>query len=208
MTADNQSFCPLPTRPAGAGAALAPAAAPVRPDIAEIFGRGSTWQAFLEGCGAKALDMKRVLDSIRIPAGMLLDIKSRGPLRILAFGEAWCPDVIHHFPIVAALEGLLGDVHARFFNSDSQGDLLASLSEDGKKTIPLILFYDLEYREIARIRGRKPKAKEWMKGQIAGREIKDIPQQEKDDITTRFIDHFLQEFSSETWEELNTSLRK
>lgn len=204
MTSNEQGFCPMPTR-----FTAPPSQAVVQPpDAQAVYRTGLSWDGFLASSGSKGEDMRRIYGKIRIPAGLLLDLKAKAPLRIMAFGESWCPDVVHHFPIVAVFESLIENVEARYFKSDANGDLLASLSEDGKKSIPLILFLDESFREVARIRGRKPLAKEWMKQQIAGRDMKDILQEEKDAVAGRFIDQFLESFSMETWDELNACLRR
>jgi thioredoxin family protein len=203
MTGSEQSMCKLPEPHHPAAPALAP-----EPDasmhLPTLFQQGLTWPAFLEANNGRAKDlMLNVLERLSVPASLLMRLKARKPIKILSFGETWCPDVIHHFPIIALLERVLDNIEARFISSEAHASSLERLSGDGKKSIPLILFFDADFKEFARIRGRKPLARDWMKTAMNGRKPPEIAEPEKESITQNFIDGFLGEFIRETWQELD-----
>ena len=67
--------------------------------------------------------------------------RARGPAKVLAIGEDWCPDVYRGLPTMAKLADSAG-VEVRVFPRDSNLDMMNEFLKEGKyQSIPVFVFY-------------------------------------------------------------------
>ena len=67
--------------------------------------------------------------------------RARGPAKVLAIGEDWCPDVYRGLPTMAKLADSAG-VEVRVFPRDSNLDVMNEFLKEGKyQSIPVFVFY-------------------------------------------------------------------
>jgi hypothetical protein len=74
-----------------------------------------------------------------------------GSVKALALAEDWCPDVVANLPIVARIaEAMLGS-ELRIFPRDENLDIMDQyLFKDKYRSVPTIIFFDQDFRELGR----------------------------------------------------------
>jgi hypothetical protein len=72
----------------------------------------------------------------------------KGPAKVLALGEDWCPDVYRGLPTMARVAEAAG-LEMRVFPRDQNLDIMDEFLKDGKyQSIPVFVFYTLELRYL------------------------------------------------------------
>lgn len=72
-----------------------------------------------------------------------------GRLNVLVIAEDWCGDVIAGLPVLGKLAEASGTLNIRVFLRDQNEDLMNQYLNDGRfKSIPVIVFFDQQMREI------------------------------------------------------------
>ncbi len=119
---------------------------------AERFDQGISWEQWLEQIdrnqdkfisnyeGSKP-------DPAEVSAIKALMAKPGGPAKVLALGEAWCPDVFRGLPMLAKLCEATG-LELKIFFRDQHLDIMNEFLYKGEfQSIPTIVFYtaDLKY---------------------------------------------------------------
>ena len=163
----------------------------------DCFARAIAWEEYLDRNPGKKEELLGIHRALILEKRFLDYLRTKGPLRILAVGSAWCQDVVHQFPLLRRLEESLEGCQVRFLESEPDKSDLHRLAREGAETIPLILFLGPDYRELGRTSGRKLLAKEWMKSAVAGRRIADIPIDEVRRTVAEFNLRFCREFAHE-----------
>jgi hypothetical protein len=177
-------------------------------DLREAFLRAEPWEKYLSRNAQSQEGFLQVYHGIDPDPDIVDFLLGKGPLKVLALGETWCPDVIHHFPLLRRLEERVESLEVRFRSSDSEKPLMEVLNPDKKNTIPTIVFLDPDFKEEGRIKGRKPMAKEYMLGRLAGRRNVDVPKHEVAVILRDFNAQFAASFVQETYSEIRANLTK
>lgn len=86
----------------------------------------------------------------------------RGPIRVLAIAEDWCPDVVANLPLAAKLCQAL-DVELRVFPRDQNLDLANRYLNQGVyMSIPVVVFFDRDMKELGHWIERSKAATEFM----------------------------------------------
>jgi thiol-disulfide isomerase/thioredoxin len=88
-----------------------------------------------------------------------LAAKSDGPHHVMVIGEDWCPDVYRGMPVAARIAELMG-IEMRVFERDQNKDLIAEFRNGEFESIPVLVFYDKDHRELARLIERPKLANE------------------------------------------------
>lgn len=71
------------------------------------------------------------------------------PLNVLVLVEDWCGDVVANVPVLARLAEESGTLTLRFFLRDQNLDLMDQYLNEGKfRSIPTVVFFDQDFREI------------------------------------------------------------
>lgn len=74
--------------------------------------------------------------------------RKHGPLKVLAIGEDWCPDVVRGLPAMARIAEA-GGMELRVFPRDQNLDLMDLYLKEGKfRSIPAFAFFDRHFRTI------------------------------------------------------------
>jgi hypothetical protein len=124
--------------------------------LAEAFGGGQTLPAFRESLppeSATRLDLERRVDV----AGAKLAFRRLTDLRVLAIVEAWCKDSRDALPVLDVLLAASAGSELRVVRRDEHMDLMANYLKDGTfAAIPVFIFMDRAYRELARYIERPP----------------------------------------------------
>lgn len=70
-------------------------------------------------------------------------------LNVLVIAEDWCGDVIAGLPVLGKLADASGKLNIRVFLRDQNEDLINQYLKEGKfKSIPVIVFFDQQMREL------------------------------------------------------------
>jgi hypothetical protein len=73
-----------------------------------------------------------------------------GALKIMVIGEAWCPDVMRGMPAAARVAEVAG-MELRVFPRDKNLDIMNEFLKEGKfQSIPVMVFYTDDLRELSR----------------------------------------------------------
>ena len=88
--------------------------------------------------------------------------RSNGPVRCLAIGESWCPDVFRGMPVIARIVEAAG-MELRIFDRDKNNDSMAEFLKNGEhESIPVFVFYTKDHEYIAHWIERPSQANEEM----------------------------------------------
>jgi hypothetical protein len=73
-----------------------------------------------------------------------------GQLYIAAMGEDWCGDAVVIFPLVARVAAEAPGIDLRLFVRSKNPDLEGAYAGDGITSIPVLSFFDTDWREVGR----------------------------------------------------------
>ncbi len=83
------------------------------------------------------------------------------PLRVLVLAEDWCGDVVANLPVLGRLAKEVGTLDVRIFYRDQNPDLIERWLNQGKyQSIPVFVFFDEEFNELAHWIERPPSVTE------------------------------------------------
>ncbi len=86
----------------------------------------------------------------------------KGSVTVLALSESWCGDCVENLPVVAKLESKYPFLSLLIFPRDTNLDIMDQYLTDGKRTIPVFIFFDSDGNEIGRFIERPPGAHAFM----------------------------------------------
>ena len=96
-------------------------------------------------------------DVAKIKAAMA---KPNGPAKVLALGEAWCPDVFRGMPVMARLAEATG-LDLKIFFRDENLDIMNEFLYKGEfQSIPTFVFYTKDHQYIGHWIEKAKKARE------------------------------------------------
>jgi hypothetical protein len=132
---------------------------------AERFDQGISWEQWLE-----QIDRNRdkfisnyedsTPDPAEVAAIKALMAKPGGPAKVLALGEAWCPDVFRGLPMLAKLCEATG-LELKIFFRDQHLDIMNEFLYKGEfQSIPTIVFYSADLRYLGHWIEKAKKARE------------------------------------------------
>jgi hypothetical protein len=68
-------------------------------------------------------------------------------VRVLAFAEDWCGDVVRHVPVLQALADASGMVHVRYATREQHPDVFVRFLTNGGEAVPKFVFLSEDYVE-------------------------------------------------------------
>lgn len=68
-------------------------------------------------------------------------------VRVVAFAEDWCGDVIRHVPALQAMSDLSGMLHVRYVKREQHPDVFARFLTNGGEAVPKFIFLSEQYVE-------------------------------------------------------------
>lgn len=135
-------------------------------DIAPYYNNGMSWPQFLAGAGENRARMESFYDAFDFDEETLTFFNGRTPLQVLAIAEHWCPDVAQNLAVVARIADEVPGMELSIVRRDGNADLMAEYATAGTDRIPVIAFYDMTFRELARWAGRCRAADAWIFGEV------------------------------------------
>lgn len=131
-------------------------------------------------------------------------------IKILAISESWCGDCVENLPIVAKLASLYSCFELFVFSRDENLDIMDKYLTDGKRKIPVFVFYDESGHEIGRFIERPQKAHEFLTQ--AMRDLCGLSEEERKrkiyEVRTRLRKMYKQGLRDETIREIRRILEK
>jgi hypothetical protein len=118
----------------------------------ERFSRGSTYQQWLDGMTQNKERFLQNYEAAQIRPQDVAAFKAlASPLKVLVLAEDWCGDVIANVPILAKLAQACGRLDLRIFKRDENLDIMDQYLNQGQfRSIPAIVFFDQQMKEIGR----------------------------------------------------------
>ncbi len=86
----------------------------------------------------------------------------KGAIKVLALSEPWCGDCVENLPIVAKLASLYPCFDLLVFSRDDNLDIMDRYLTDGKRVIPVFVFFDEKGQEIGRFIERPQGARDFL----------------------------------------------
>lgn len=124
--------------------------------LSEAFAAGETFEGFRDGLPPDSpgrLDLQKPV----ILAGADLAFREMADLRLLAIVEDWCKDSRDALPVLNALLAASPGSELRVVQRDEHPDLMRAYLTDGRfAAIPVFVFLDADFNEIARYVERPP----------------------------------------------------
>jgi len=81
-----------------------------------------------------------------------------GAVKVLAISEPWCGDCVENLPVLAKMASLYPFLRLYVFSRDQNLDIMDQYLTDGKRIIPVFVFFDQSGSEIGRFIERPPGA--------------------------------------------------
>lgn len=131
-------------------------------DIARYYNGGMSWVQFLDSAAQNADRMRAFYDAFDFDEDMLSFFNGRTPLQVLAIAEDWCPDVAQNVAVVARICAEVPGMELSVVRREVHPELMNEYLTAGKRRIPVIAFFDLTFRELARWSGRCRSADRWI----------------------------------------------
>lgn len=142
-------------------------------DVAPYYNQGLSWSQFVDSAGEYAARMRAFYDAFEFDEDTLSFFNGRTPLQVLAIAEPWCPDAIQNVAVAARIADEVPGMELSIARRDTNPDLMAEYATAGKHRIPVIAFFDMTFRELARWSGRCKPADAWIFGEVL-KETRDI----------------------------------
>lgn len=119
---------------------------------AQRFARGLTYSQYLSDTGANREHFERSYQEFQLDPEdehSFADLnQKRGPIRVLALAEHWCPDVQRGLPVVARIAESAG-LDLRVFPRDENQDIMGQYLKEGKyQSIPVFAFFDKGWQPL------------------------------------------------------------
>jgi len=116
----------------------------------ELFYQGETIEEFFESLTELADKYQQNIADVQLSESDLSSLgKIPAELRIMVIAEPWSGDVLYYFPVLVSMAEKAG-WEVRIFRRDTYPDLILPYRRDGLyHSIPVVVFYDQEFNEIA-----------------------------------------------------------
>ena len=132
----------------------------------------------------------------------------KGAIKVLALSEPWCGDCVENLPIVAKLASLYPCFDLLVFSRDDNLDIMDRYLTDGKRVIPVFVFFDEKGQEIGRFIERPQGARDFLAGEME--KHKDLSEEERQKamygVRTRLRKLYKTQFRDETIKEIRRIL--
>lgn len=131
-------------------------------DIAPFYNGGLSWKEFLDSSKDNVDKMQTYYDAFEFDEDMLSFFNGRTPLQVLAIAEDWCPDVAQNLAVAARISDEVPGMELSIVRRTDAPDLMNEYADGGKQRIPVVAFFDMTFRELARWSGRCRSADHWI----------------------------------------------
>jgi hypothetical protein len=131
-------------------------------DVAPFYNGGLSWKQFLESSKHNVDAMKAYYDAFDFDEDILSFFNGRTPLQVLGIAEDWCPDVAQNLAVVARIGDEVPGMELSIVRRADAPELMGEYVTGGKERIPVVAFFDMTFRELARWSGRCRSADSWI----------------------------------------------
>lgn len=116
---------------------------------AERYASAATIADYIDATQKNTEFWRGVNRTARVPDESVVRTASMGgTLHLLALSEDWCGDAVNTLPVIARLvEGMPGAT-LRILGRDANPDLMDAHLTNGTRSIPVVIVYDADYREL------------------------------------------------------------
>lgn len=135
-------------------------------DAAQFYNTGMSWQQYLDAATANQGRMQAFYDAFDFDEETLTFFNGRTPLQVLAIAEDWCPDVAQNLAVIARIADEVPGMELSIVRREGNAPLMAEYATGGKERIPVVAFFDMTFRELARWAGRCKAADAWIFGEV------------------------------------------
>jgi len=135
-------------------------------DVAPYYNHGLSWKQFITSAKANAGQMQDYYGAFDFDEDIISFFNGRTPLQVLAIAEDWCPDVVQNLAVVARLCDEVPGMELSIARKTEAPELMREYVTNGKERIPVIAFFDMTFRELARWSGRCRAADEWIFNEV------------------------------------------
>jgi hypothetical protein len=168
----------------------------------EIWSRRLSYAAYMATVGRNRETFDEVYRQPSHQAADLAWLRLLPPLRVLAIGEEWCPDVYQTLPTWARLVEELPGWELGVFARDANPDVMEPFLWRGdRQRIPVYAFY-LGDRLQVWWSGRGAAAEQALAGFLGGRTFADLSEDERRSATLLLQDGYRREFRRQNLEEV------
>ena len=135
-------------------------------------------------------------------------LRTLPPLRVVAIGEDWCPDVYHTLPTWVRIAAELPGWELRIFPRDAHPDLMRHFLwlKDAQR-IPVYAFYDEAGRLQTWWSGRSGPAERMLREVQGGRTFSELSPEERTRASEAFEEAYRKEFRRTNFEEILAQLK-
>ncbi len=131
-------------------------------DVAPYYNNGMSWAQFLGAATQNKARLQAFYDAFDFDEDTLTFFNGRTPLQVLAIAEDWCPDVAQNLAVIARIADEVPGMELSIVRREGNAELMSEYATGGKERIPVVAFYDMTFRELARWAGRCRAADAWI----------------------------------------------
>jgi hypothetical protein len=135
-------------------------------DVAPYYNGGLSWKQFLTSAKANVDHMQDYYGAFDFDEDIISFFNGRTPLQVLAIAEDWCPDVAQSVAVLARICDEIPGMELSVVRRADAPDLMNEYATEGKERIPVVAFFDMTFRELARWSGRCRSADQWIFAEV------------------------------------------
>jgi len=168
----------------------------------EIWSRRLSYPAYLATVSRNRDTFDEVYRQPSYQESDLAWLRQLPPLRVLAIGEEWCPDVYHTLPTWARLAEELPGWELGIFARDANPDVMeAFLWRGERQRIPVYAFYLGDLLQVW-WSGRGAAAERQLAAFLAGRNFAELPEEERRRANLLLQEGYRREYRRQNLEEV------
>jgi hypothetical protein len=171
-------------------------------DVAAYYNGGLSWKQFLDSSTQNADRMRAYYDAFDFDEDTLSFFNGRTPLQVLAIAEDWCPDVAQNVAVAARISDEVPGMELSIVRRSDAPDLMGEYATNGKERIPVVAFFDMTFRELARWAGRCRAADRWIFDEVlkGTRDVTTLSGTARADFEQEYDRRFREKY---VWETIN-----
>jgi hypothetical protein len=153
---------------------------------AKRFATGLTWKDYLAQMGDTKARTEENYQKATLTDDERRFFSGLGQVRhVLMLAENWCGDVHRNSPLIARMAEAMPNCELRVFFRDQNLDLTDCFLNNGYRSIPVVVFFDKDWNEIARWIERPHAATQRMFA-LRAKTVDVAPEEKKEAATNEF----------------------
>ena len=171
-------------------------------DVAPYYNAGLSWKQFVDSAEQNADRMRDYYDAFEFDEDTLSFFNGRTPLQVLAIAEDWCPDVAQNLAVAARICDEVPGMELSIVRRATSPELMGEYAAEGKERIPVVAFFDMTFRELARWSGRCRAADRWIFDEVlkGSRDIMSLSGPSSTEFASEYDRRFRDKY---VWETIN-----